>query len=135
MQWTFYFLNVTFVCKPRADISSTFFKYGEWKPNISCNILNKNALSLTQSKIKQWWKLCCLLSFKKWRVDGSCQLKYCPCILKILFYSKTRFLWRNNACVRDNQQPLVHLHGQARITLLQIQFTNSDPETRNFFSH
>ena len=47
MQWTFCFLNVTFVCMPRADVSSTFLKYGDWKPNINCNILNTNALSLT----------------------------------------------------------------------------------------
>jgi hypothetical protein len=36
--------------------------------------------------------------------------------------------------LRDNQQPLVHLHGQAQNTLLQIQFTNSDPEKRKLFS-
>jgi len=71
-------------------------------------IEHKCTVSDSWSKIELWWMLCCLLSFNKWRVDGSCQINYCPCILKgfVSFQdSKTHFPPRNNTCVRNDNSP------------------------------
>jgi len=43
-------LDATYVCEPKEAVSSMFFKYGTWEPNINCSALNTNVWGLT------WWQ-------------------------------------------------------------------------------
>jgi len=39
-------LDMTYVCEPKEAISSMFFQYGAWEPNINCSALNTNVWTL-----------------------------------------------------------------------------------------
>jgi len=45
-------VDVKHVCEPNENISSTFYKYDEYKLNFNCNMLNKNVWTLTYSKLE-----------------------------------------------------------------------------------
>ena len=65
------FLCVTHVCKPNKTIFSTFFTYGEERPNVKEHMENWNRASTAPPAIMQnglsevWWRLPDVLEITK----------------------------------------------------------------------